>query len=197
MNTTHFYRLKRPDLPWGDYGDMLAHGMASHREGVLELERTGPYVPPLFQPSDHVVITDAFLPKLQESGLTGFDVCPVVKKKITKVEWREWEPYGTEEMKYPAGNEPENYIARRKHSQPVSDEIGDLWWIRFQPGIRLTRANGYRLLGATWSGTDFFVVDGERATHSYVSQKARDWLSETVPEWVAFQEERVTWDETP
>jgi hypothetical protein len=165
------------------------------RHGALELERTGPYIPPLSQPSDHVVVTDAFLPFLQESGLTGYDVCPVIKRKITKVDWRDWEPYGTKEMKYPAGGEPENYIERRKHSDAAADALGDLWWIRFRPGIRVTYDGGYRLLGHTWTGADFFVVDGERPIDNYVSQKAYDWLSTTLPEWVSFRKERVIWSE--
>lgn len=81
MNSTKIYRLERPELPWGDYGDILAHGMATQCDDTLELERTGPYVPPISQPWDFVVVTDAFLPTLQASGLTGYDIRQVVKKK--------------------------------------------------------------------------------------------------------------------
>ena len=38
---------------WGDYGEMLQHGMTAHlhrREGMLSLERTGPYIPPITFP---------------------------------------------------------------------------------------------------------------------------------------------------
>ena len=169
--------------------------MATRCDETLELERTGPYVPPISQPWDFVVVTDAFLPTLQTSGLSGFDIRRVVKKKVTKVDWRAWKPYGTEEMKYPAGSEPENYIERRKHSPAVADAIGDLWWIQFRPGITCRRDGGYHLIGATWSGADFFVNNDERPYSNYVSQRAREWLEETVPEWVSFKEERVYWDE--
>ncbi len=195
MSPTRFYRLKQRDLPWGDYGDILAHGMATLSEAgdALELERTGPFIPPISIPSwDYVVVTAEFLTKLQESGLTGYDVCPVIKKKVTKVEWRNWEPYGTEEMKYPAGNEPGNYIERRKHSPETADAIGELWHIRFKPGIHATYEGGYQLLGTSWNGCDFFVEDGERPRYNYTSQRAHDWLLENVSEWVAFEEERVT-----
>jgi hypothetical protein len=46
---------------WGDYGDMLQHGMAHRRtDGRLALERTGPYVPPITMPGigDVVVTSD-------------------------------------------------------------------------------------------------------------------------------------------
>lgn len=192
---TKIYRLVQAELPWGDYGDILAHGMASPTSAgdALELERTGPFIPPISIPSwDYVVVTASLLAKLQESGLTGFDVCPVIKKKVTKVDWRAWEPYGSEEMKYPAGNEPENYIVRRKHSPEAASALGELWYLRFQSGIRLG-PNRY-LNGPTWTGQDFFVVEGERGTPNLVSEAAKDWLIKVVPEWVEFDEQVVQWN---
>src|SRR5437879_2180973 len=99
MASLHFYRLRRPEPPWGDYGDILIHGMASRsKTGELELERTGPFVPPISQPGNYVIVTAAFLGELRESELKGFDVGPVKKKRIPNVDWRQWEPYGTKEM---------------------------------------------------------------------------------------------------
>lgn len=193
MSHPKIHRLRRSEPPWGDYGDILIHGMATVGEhGVLELERTGPFVPPISQPSGFVVVTSAFLTSLRDSGLTGFDVQSVIKKKITKVDWQLWEPFGTEEMKYPAGNEPENYIERRKHSADAANALGELWHVRFLPGIRISREGGYHLLASTWNGADFFVVEGERSVYSYVSETARRWLSGNAADWVAFQEERVS-----
>jgi hypothetical protein len=192
MNQPPIYRLRRPDLPWGDYGDILAHGMASRsKDGDLELERTGPFVPPFSQPSDFVVVTAGFLREIQGSGLTGYLFGPVKKKRISKVEWREWEPYGPKEMRYPAGGEPENYVLRRKHSPETAEAIGELWEIRFQPAIRVSRDGGYHLVLSSWDGSDFIVAQGEHPIYNYVSEKAREWLQEKVPEWIAFEQERV------
>jgi hypothetical protein len=192
VTSTRFYRLERPEPPWGDYGDILFHGMASRsKDGELELERTGPYVPPISQPRGFVVVTAEFLGRLHESGLKGFEVEPVAKKRIASVDWREWEPFGSKEMKYPAGNEPENYILRRKHSPEAADALGELYELRFQKGIQVSRDGGYHLVASSWDGSDFVVAKDERPIYHYVSQQARDWLSHNAPEWVAFREEKV------
>jgi hypothetical protein len=140
MTLPRIYRLKPTDPPWGDYGDILIHGMASRAAtGVLELERTGPFVPPISQPRGFAVATAAFLDHLRKSGLKGFESGPIQLTKVPKVDWLEWEPYGTKEMKYPAGGEPENYILRRKHSPEAAVAIGELFEIRFKRGIEVSR----------------------------------------------------------
>jgi hypothetical protein len=192
MATKRFYRLRRPEPPWGDYGDILFHGMASRSPcGKLELERTGPFVPPISQPNRFVVVTDDFLCQLRDSGLQGIDAVPVVKKRITVVDWREWEPFGAKDMKYPAGNEPENYILRRKHSPEAADALGGLWELKFHPAIQISREGGYHLVLSTWEGAELFIAKDEHPIYNYVSEQARDWLSQHASEWVAFEDERV------
>jgi hypothetical protein len=64
--------LERPESPWGDYGDILRHGMTSHlgpaSDGLAQLERTGPFVPLISFPGFDIVVTDGFRTKLAESG---------------------------------------------------------------------------------------------------------------------------------
>lgn len=171
---------------------MLFHGMASRaKSGELELERTGPFIPPISQPGRFVVVIDGFLRQLRETGLTGIEVGPVTKKRIPQLDWREWSPFGSKEMKYPAGGEPENYILRRKHSQDTADALGHVWELRFQPSIQISREGGYHLVLSSWDGSDFLVAKDEHPIYNYVSENARDWLIQCAPEWVAFEEERV------
>jgi hypothetical protein len=192
MASTRFYRLKPPEPPWGDYGDMLFHGMASRsKAGDLELERTGPFVPPISRPGRFVVVTADFLNRLRESGLNGIETGPVQKKRIPLLDWREWEPFGTKEMKYPAGNEPENYILRRKHSPEAAQELGELYELRFRKGIQISRDGGYHLVASSWDGSDFVIAMDEHPIYNYVSERARDWLMQNATEWVAFEEEQV------
>ena len=171
---------------------MLFHGMASRsKSGELELERTGPFVPPISQPGEYVVVTREFLRQLRESGLNGIDVGPIKKKRIPMIDWRAWEPFGAKEMKYPAGNEPENYILRRQHSPETADALGELWELRFRPGIQISRAGGFHLVLSSWDGSDFVVAKDDHPIYNYVSEQARDWLTQKAPEWVAFEKERV------
>lgn len=194
MSTLKVYRLRRPDLPWGDYGDVLAHGFAelSQNGSQLELQRTGPFIPPFSQPSWlYVVVTETLLSDMKNAGLTGFTTIPVVVTKSPKIDWQQWEPYGKQEMKYPAGGEPENYILRRKHSPAASAGFGNLSALLFQPAIDFVYGQHAHVVAASWAGTDFFVARGERPIYNYVSERGRDWLNEHVGSWVAFEEERV------
>jgi hypothetical protein len=192
MNTQQFYRLKRSEPPWGDYGDILFHGMAARaKQGELELERTGPFMPPITQPGSYVIVTTAFLQQLGESGLKGFEAGPVTKKRIPMLDWRAWAPFGTQEMKYPAGGEPENYLLRRKHAPEAADALGELWELRFRPAIDISREGGYHLVLSSWDGSDFVVGREERPIYNYVSARARDWLMQNAPEWVAFEKVRA------
>src|ERR1035438_5894652 len=49
-----FYRIQANRfVPWGDYGSILQHGMTGRLgrvDGLLSLERTGPYMPPITFP---------------------------------------------------------------------------------------------------------------------------------------------------
>src|SRR5687767_10139475 len=100
-------------------------------------------------------------------------------------------PLRSKEMRYPAGNEPETYILRRKHSPETADALGELWELRFRPGIQISRECGYHLVRSSWDGSDFVVAMDEHPIYNYVSQEARDWLMKNAPEWVEFEEERV------
>lgn len=71
---------------WGDYGHILQHGMCSHlsrTDDLLQLERTGPYIPPITLPGiGEVVLTSPARQLLESSKLTGFSFRPV-KKALT------------------------------------------------------------------------------------------------------------------
>ena len=88
------YTLTRPAAPWGDYGSVLIYGMSMHLPrvaGLIQLERTGPFVPPITQPGLEIVVTDAFKARLEASGLTGFGFQPVLKRDIVQLEWERWD----------------------------------------------------------------------------------------------------------
>ena len=45
----NFYRVSSRSL-WGDYGSILINGMSRHlprRDDLIQLERTGPFIPPI------------------------------------------------------------------------------------------------------------------------------------------------------
>jgi hypothetical protein len=90
-----FYILGKQGNSWGDYHQILMHGMSCHldRAGdLIQLERTGPFVPPISQPGiGDIVVTDAFRKKLEASGLLGLRFQPVIKKLIVHSDWHTWD----------------------------------------------------------------------------------------------------------
>src|SRR5687768_12425214 len=105
-----FYRLKSPNVPWGDYGSILVHGMTScsaRDAHSPELQRTGPFVPPISFPGlGCVVVTDAMRRELESSGLTGFSFIPAIKSVIVPIAWHEWDLLSDEPSFYPEDGEP-------------------------------------------------------------------------------------------
>ena len=128
---SHIYALDASRMPWGDYGCILLSGMTSHLErqnGLLQLERTGPFVPPISLPGiADIVVTNDFKHLLEGSGLTGFTFQPVIKKHIVFLEWEKWDKKSEEPLEYPGTGEPEDYILERAHSPELAQQIGDLW----------------------------------------------------------------------
>lgn len=190
------YRLEARRLTeWGDYGDMLVHGMTMHLDrvdGMIRLERTGPFVPP-FSVGMHVVVTDETRRRLQDSGLTGAAFLPVVKARIVHLPWEEWDRRVAEPPLYPKSGEPEDYILERPHDPRTAQNLGDLYEVVVAKSGRMERVAdsretiGYtttRLIPESWDGSDFFGAEG--VMHTFVSERAKRWLEEAFPDYVSF-----------
>jgi hypothetical protein len=118
---------------WGDYGDILQHGMSSHRRrvnGRLSLERTGPQIPPITLPGIGDIIAAAEARnQLEATDLTGFTFVPVEKALIVELHWETWNLSSAEPPELPESGEPEDYILGGTHSQTASEALGELWEI--------------------------------------------------------------------
>lgn len=193
-----FYILGEPDVPWGDYGSILLSGMTSHlsrEDGLLQLERTGPFVPPISFPGiSEIVATDTMKAKLETSGLTGFTFQPVIKRHIVHLEWETWNKEAPEPPLYPDTGEPEDYILLQPHSPSLAEEMEPLCEVVLQPTASVERVSvGPRpwdveihVLLSSWDGSDFFRANG--VGYNYLSEKAKLWLEEEVHDWVKFEE---------
>jgi len=171
------YGLEDPPSAWGDYGDILRAGMTAHLgrlNGLLQLERTGPFVPPISFPGiSDVVVTGNFRKSLENSGLTGLTFQPVIKRHIVFLEWEKWDRTADEPVEYPSTGEPEDYILGRPHSPELAQQIGDLW------EVCLSEYAGFNEVQADW-----FRLQGP--LYNFVSERAKVWLETTVSEWVRF-----------
>ena len=191
------YILENAEMPWGDYGDILFSGMTSHlsrKGGYLQLERTGPFVPPITTSGiGNVVVTEEFKKQLQLSGMSGLRFQPVIKTHIVQLEWEQWDKTASEPPEYPQSGKPEDYILERSHSPELAEAIGNLWEVqlqehaeieRIQIGINSWEVDPHIVL-SSWDETDWFKAKSVRYT--YLSQKAKNWLAEHVSEYVKFK----------
>ncbi|HTI70327.1 MAG TPA: hypothetical protein VMF06_10185 [Candidatus Limnocylindria bacterium] len=189
---TNFYTLEEPKSPWGDYSHILIAGMSGHSEEdgeLIQLERTGPYVPSIsFLGAGGIVVTDAFKKLLEGSGLTGFRFRPVIKKHIVLLNWQDWDQSVDEPPEYPEGGEPEGYILDRPHSPETSDQMGDLWEVCLEVGAeieRLRKPSRILLIASSWRGGDLFRAGD--VLSNYVTQKAKRWFERHAGEHVSFK----------
>ena len=185
---------------WGDYGDILQHGMTMHSprvDGRLALERTGPYIPPITFPGRSIILTDAARTLLESSGLTTFSFVPVEKKLIVELHWESWNLSAEEPANYPSAGEPEDYILGKPHSQKLADAMGDVWEVILTDGAvvdteieREPSDYDVRVHIATWKGAHLFwgkKPDAFFGRWIIVTERGKRWLEENAGEWVRFK----------
>ena len=156
------------------------------RDGVIQLERTGPFMPPITFPGVGDIVVKAWLrERLSSSGLTGFNFAPVIKQHVVRLDWHLWDRTSKEPPKYPEEGEPEDYILERPHSEQASRMIADVFELVPQGIATIDRSSGFRVVHGSWGSADIFLGRGARVI--FVSERARDWLTSTVGEHVAFK----------
>ena len=194
------YIIDGADAPWGDYGRLLVHGMSAHlgrkggREGPIQLERTGPFVPPISFPGiGDVIVTDEMKQKMEEAGFRGITFRPVEKARIVEVAWHEWDLTALEPQYYPDDGEPEGYILGRPHSPDLAIAIGDIWEVVVSDSAEMVRHQVRDRLGVkftylegSWNGNDLFSVPQNR--YKYASGRAKAWFEGNAGQWVSFRD---------
>jgi len=175
-------RLRPRRMPWGDYGNILWNGMGRHLpriRGHMQLERTGPFMPPISEPGGFVVSAEGR--RLWESvNLRGVDFRNVRKARIVRLDWHDWDLDAPEPREYPREGEPEGYILNRRHSWSVSRQLGPAWEIWSVDTTELSGGGDERMRAIRdhFAGNAELDVfrDGEwRAT--YCSDKAGEKLA--------------------
>ena len=167
------YSIGPVESPWGDYGDILCHGMSMHlprKEGKIQLERCGPEIFPITFPID-VIVTDAFRKEFESSSLTGATFTPVIKSRIVDLDWSLWDILEDEPPIYPDSGEPSDFLLEREHSEEVSNSLGPLW----------------ELTASTNHENDLHYKNGTKIM--LLSEKARNWFLEKYSDFVELKDE--------
>jgi hypothetical protein len=179
------YKLQNKEAPWGDYGHILLAGIASHRsrqDGLLQLERTAPYIPPLIISGiGNVIITDATKEKLNTSGLSGFNFRQVIKKHIVQLNWTAWDLTAEKPFSYPDSGEPEDYILAEKHSESEAQQLGPLWELFLRDSGTFDTNENY-----LQDNKDFDIFKANNKGYILVTEKAKEWIEKNAGDWIVF-----------
>lgn len=191
----NFFSVRGPSL-WGDYGDILVAGMTAHlerKDSILQLERTGPFLPPITFPGlGDVLVTDDCRRCLEESNLGQFRFRPVEKTRIVEYAWHEWNRNDQEPEEYPDG-EPEDYILLRQHSESVAASLGSIWelvpydlaGVEVAPEIAKW-LDHYVIDESMWNGDHVFFGQLPGGYIPLVTDVGRRFLLDHASEWVTF-----------
>ena len=182
---------------WGDYGGILQHGMGAHlarRDGRMQLERTGPYIPPVSFPGLRgFVLTSAARLMIESSGLSGCLLQPVDKKLIVELHWEKWDLNAPEPASYPETGEPEEYVLGQPHSPEAAEQLGDLWEVVIPPTVKVLRprpiVESYKELtidSATWNGAEIFA--SADVGYTFFTERAQTWFAGNFGEYVGFEQ---------
>ncbi|MFN8442779.1 MAG: hypothetical protein U0175_18530 [Caldilineaceae bacterium] len=164
----------------------MVHGMLSPRapeHEFVQLERFGPYIPPITFPYGATIVTDQLRQRVQEEQFTGVSFRSVSLYHIVKLDWHLWDRNAEEPPEYPEGGEPENYLLNQPHSPDAASALGTLW--QLVPSIVAdAQRKGSKFYTKNYRGED--VCQGSRWGHTYVSQRFRDWLESEAYPWIDF-----------
>lgn len=189
--------LRPPEPPWGDYGDILLHGMSAHlgrAGGLLQLERTGPFVPPITFPGvGNIVVTESFRKRLDAAAFKDLSFRPVHKTHVVELAWESWDRAVELPPHVPESGEPEDFVLSAPHSLRVAEMLGELWEVVLPvaASVERVKTSGNRsdrivVLLNRWNGEELFRADG--VLYNYASERAQEWLHREVPEHVAFED---------
>ncbi|AZA98269.1 hypothetical protein EG359_01025 [Chryseobacterium joostei] len=183
-------------MPWGDYGNTLFTGFAypdENNDEIIYIERAGPFVPAIYKKWDMILVSESTRQKLEKSDLKGIQFINTTFKKIVDIDWQNWDLEAEKPRIYPAGGEPENYIFTRKHNAEIAKKMEAIWCLKLDKETLIGRKqrnvsgrNELFIIENAWTGNDIFI--SKSAGHIYLTEKAKKWFEENLPECIMFRE---------
>jgi hypothetical protein len=185
---SQFYQLRAGLAPWGDYGSILRSGLVTRPEEddrpivepVVEIERTGPFMPPITFPFDAIVVTEAIKMQMEARRFAGLQFARAKYRKVVRIDWHEWDALSPEPQSYPESGEPEDYIVGHENCDRTAASMPAIWTfdVPSTPDLQLMGSNRFKLDLAP--NADIFR---EYSIH-WVSERMRLWLEGNLSEWV-------------
>jgi hypothetical protein len=176
---------------WGDFADVLVHGMTRRRENLDEpigLERAGPFVPAVTFPGRaDVLVTEAARARLTDL-VSELRFRPVVLAHVVRLDWQDWDASLAAPPRIPPSGDPADYLRDAPHDREIAESLGPVWEVvaDVDHGIEGDAGSywaddycGQPLVRAEWWGG-----------RNFVSEEFRDALLEVAPECVSFERAR-------
>ena len=188
-----FYLLMPPYF-WGAFSIVLVSGSFGDPmrvDGVLQLERTGPFMPPVTMPETGSLVLSADAADEVRRQWPDSELLPVHKSKIVMIRWETWDRSNEDPFLIPCDGEPDSYILDGLHSEAASAGLGDLWELPLTEGADATFVKlgpGERdilIRSSTWNGADVFTVGRGIIV---VSETGKKFFESVANEWLSFRE---------
>lgn len=186
-----YYRLKNKATNWGDYGDILLTGMTTHLDmldGLLQLERTGPFQPNIIVSGiNDIIVTESFKHKINQAQINGIDFKPVIKAHISLIDWTNWDLKADEPEFYPESGDPEGYILEQPHSEKTAQEMENVWEL-------VIPINGVFNANSTFSifNKSMDIMSLENRLWILVSERFKLWLEQNMADYLDFELVKVS-----
>ncbi len=126
----------------------------------------------------NLIASNDFTTELRASALQGLAYREVAKKRIVRLDWRSWDLNAADPAKYPAGNEPENYIDGRKHDPALADAMGEMWEVVVDRTVEDPM------------DADLVRSAATAFSHLLASEQAVEWFALHAPDSLAFESQQ-------
>ncbi|MDB5344810.1 MAG: hypothetical protein JWP89_3187 [Schlesneria sp.] len=180
----------------GDNDRLMISGISQHLpriRGCIQLERIGPFVPPLSLPGQEIVVNERMLSLLRASPYRTWDTVQVIKAHVSRVDW----PIDSQ---HDSRGEPEDQILGLPHDQACADELGELKELVPPAGALASRVSfseeydKCQLRCSTFSGGDLFFTMLPGGRRVLCSETFKNWLEslDGVSCWIRFIPVEIT-----
>jgi hypothetical protein len=174
---------------WGDYAAILVHGMTGHlgrKDGLLQLERTGPFVPSITFPGISDIVLGEAVKRRLEVELPSLSFRPVLSTRIVLLDWPNWNAILDEPPFLPETGEPEDYVLAQPHDPQLAEQMGRFWELVPVVAPEIQGRNG-ALRAAAYRG-QHLVRAHESGGYNFVSGELCSALTSVAAQCVTFQE---------
>ncbi len=182
-----YYIIRNKQMPWGDYGNILAYGFISKNDdGEILVERVAPMIPDVYLYNKYIAVIDSVKKTVEQENLAGYYFEKAIKSKIVEIDWSSWDE--TQKIpEKPKSGEPEDFILKRNHNIQLAEKTPDIWVMMINATSAgeidkskkgLSEYSHIQLHLNDWDGSDIFRTP--QLGHVFCTEKAKSVLEQNT-----------------